>query len=137
MSELSMPQLEYIVDHVFLPPKLPGKAEPEDLAAESDGRLCQLVLDAALGFSGQRGGTGFTPFPDNSRQWGVVTKLLRKLVDFPLTPSAAEIQRSLLALSSGGVSNGPRIQVRFVASDPVAGRFFRSACARTKCRYYH
>lgn len=105
MSELSKEQLEYIVNHVFLPPELPNGAQPEELAAENDLALCQLVLDTALEFSGEGGESGYTPFSDNPHQWRVITGLLRKLVDSQLSPSTVEIQQSLRTLRTGGVSD--------------------------------
>jgi hypothetical protein len=119
MSELSNQQLEYIVNHVFLPPKLPDGAEPEGVAAENDRVICQLVLDAALEFSGEGGETGYTPVPDGSRQWRVITRLLHKLVNSQVAPSASEIQESLLTLRSGGVFNSQRNQFTFLASDSL------------------
>ena len=104
MSEISKPQLEYIVNHVFLPPKLPDSAEPKDLASESDGLLCRLVLDAASEFSGEDGGTTYT---QNSHHWGFIIKLLQNLL---LPSSTATIQDSLYAMQRGGVSSGQHIK---------------------------
>lgn len=132
MSKPSHQQLEYIVNHVFLPPKLPHGAEPEDLAAESDCLLSQLVLDAALCFSRETGGMAYTPCTQNSRQWKVVTKMLWELVYLPLKPSPGEISQSLLVLSVGGVSNGQRTGSLLYFLIPVAGRFLCSACACAK-----
>jgi hypothetical protein len=116
MPKLSKQQLEYFVNHVFMPPKLPDGAEPDGL--ENDRLLCQVVLDAALEFSGERGGIIYTPLPESRHRWKVITKLLQNLVDLRLDPSADEIQESLLALDNGGVPNSQRNPVAFVAFDP-------------------
>jgi len=117
MSPLSKEQLEYIVNHVFLPPMLPGGAEPEELAAENDHLLCQLVLDAVVEFSGEGLGMSYTPMPENPRRWRSITKLLRNRLDFRLNPSAREITASLCAMDRGGVSKNYRNQIAFATFD--------------------
>lgn len=117
MSTLSKEQLEYIVNHVFLPPMLPGGAEPEELAAENDRLLCQLVLDAAVEFSGEGREMSYTPIPENPCRWRSVTKLLRNLLKFGLNPSAREIRASLCAMARGGVSESPQNSSRFAIFD--------------------
>jgi len=105
MSQLSKQHLEYIVNHVFLPPKLPDGAASKDLALENDQFLCQLVLDAAMEFSGEDSELFSTPFSQNPLHWRVITRLLRKLVELQLTPSDAAIRDNLLTMDSEGAPN--------------------------------
>ncbi|KAG0694113.1 hypothetical protein DFH29DRAFT_1035335, partial [Suillus ampliporus] len=63
--------LEYIVNHVFLPLKLP---QGSDYSLENDLALCQAVVDAALAFSDQLSS-------DKQLLWKNSLKMLRNLKD--------------------------------------------------------
>ena len=76
--------LRYVLNHVFLPPKLPQK---DDYDAELDAALCRFVYDAALEFA------AFLPQSQQGR-WSTVSLLLKNLLE-----SAGDLDKDMLEIN--------------------------------------
>jgi hypothetical protein len=88
--------LEYIINHVFCPLKLPQRS---DHSLENDLALSQAVVDAALAFTDQ------LPF-DKQFLWMSSLKMLRNLRDsirFNVL-SAKDVESQIGAMYNGGSS---------------------------------
>ncbi|PBL01428.1 hypothetical protein ARMGADRAFT_1059170 [Armillaria gallica] len=92
-SSGSMEELLYIINHVFLPPKLP---HADDRESANDIALCRVVLDSAKRFQASR---------SNSDHWESIVKMLRKFKAsqkhgaLPL----AEVEEQLSEMADGDV----------------------------------
>ena len=62
--------LRYLLNHVFLPPKLPQK---DDYDAEHDDALCRFIYDASFEFS------AFLS-PSQQMQWQIIVQMLTNLL---------------------------------------------------------
>lgn len=83
--------LHYILNHVFLPPKLPQ--EDDNVQPNlGDIILCQLAYDAAVQFPQYLLG-------NQHKQWAVVTKMLKNLLD---TTQAFEKEEIALKIENLG-----------------------------------
>ncbi|KJA23164.1 hypothetical protein HYPSUDRAFT_54564 [Hypholoma sublateritium FD-334 SS-4] len=69
-----MDELQYAMNHVFLPPKLPQEHDPGPQASLGDIALCRFAYEAALQFPQYLA-------PCHQTQWNVVTKMLKNLLD--------------------------------------------------------
>lgn len=69
-----MNELEYAMNHVFLPPKLPQEHDPGPQASLGDIALCRLAYEAAVQFP------QYLP-ASHQTQWDVVIKMLKSLLD--------------------------------------------------------
>ena len=69
----SLEDILYVVNHVFLPPKLPQK-DDKDTNTDRDIVLCRLVSSASREFA------TFLPQPQQKR-WSIVTEMLKNLLD--------------------------------------------------------
>ena len=63
--------LRYVLNHVFLPPKLP---QQDDYDAEHEAALCQFVYGASLEFA-----TFLSP--SQQLQWSIVIQMLKNLLE--------------------------------------------------------
>jgi hypothetical protein len=63
--------LRYVLNHVFLPPKLP---QQDDYDAENDAALCRFAYEASLEFA---------TFLSQSqqRQWSIVIQMLKNMLE--------------------------------------------------------
>jgi hypothetical protein len=89
------PSLEYIINHVLLPLKLPQRS---DQSLENDLFLSQAVFDAAITFSDQLPS-------DKLLLWTNSLKMLRNLKDsirFSVM-SAREVESQINAMGTGGL----------------------------------
>ena len=86
--------MRYILNHVFLPPKLPQK---DDYDADLDAALCRLVYDAALEFAA---------FLSESQQgrWSTVSRMLRNMRDSAGVLDNHMLVTNILVLEIGGQS---------------------------------
>lgn len=67
----SLKDILYVLNHVFLPPKLP---QEDDARPDYDIALCSLVYNASLEFS--------PILPESQRrQWNIVTQMLNMVLD--------------------------------------------------------
>ena len=87
--------LEYIINHVFCPLKLPQR---NDHSLENDLALLQAVVDAALTFNDQ------LP-PYEQLLWMSIMKMLQNLKDSIRfsTLSAKEVESQISAMYNGGL----------------------------------
>ncbi|KAJ6555850.1 hypothetical protein B0H19DRAFT_1376856 [Mycena capillaripes] len=63
-------ELQYLIHHIFLPPKLPQK---DDGSLQADRALCTRVICEAISFRGT------LVSPDDLQKWDVVTRTLQQL----------------------------------------------------------
>jgi hypothetical protein len=93
MSEpLSMKDLQYLLNHVFLPPKLP---QEDDSDQERDIVLCQQIYSAALEF------TGFLS-QHQQQKWSVVSRMLEMLLHTTCSLDKGPLITNILQLADGG-----------------------------------
>ena len=85
--------LSYILNHVFLPPKLP---QEEDSNLANDISLCRFVYDASCIF------TGFLTEAQQSR-WSVVCQMLKILLRNTKALNKDVIVQNMLSLENGGL----------------------------------
>jgi hypothetical protein len=93
MSEqLSLKDLEYLLNHVFLPPKLP---QEDDSDKERDIVLCQQMYRATREFE--------RFLPQHQRQkWSVVTRMLEMLLQTTQFLNNDLLVNNILQLGDGG-----------------------------------
>ena len=85
--------LSYVLNHVFLPPKLP---QEEDSNLANDIFLCRFVYNASCTF------TGFLTETQQS-QWSVVCQILKMLLRNTKDLNKNVIVRNMLSLEDGGL----------------------------------
>jgi hypothetical protein len=91
---LSLKDILYILNHVFLPPKLP---QEDDTETDSDIALCHLVYQASREF------VGFLS-PPQQQQWSVVKTMLKALLKTTQVLDKDELAESISRLKEGGES---------------------------------
>lgn len=82
----------YMLNHVFLPPKLP---QEDDTTVEHETALCDLAYRASL---------EFTPLlSDNQqRQWSSVSRMLETLLQTIHSLDHRLLQQNIMSLAEGG-----------------------------------
>lgn len=95
-------KLEYIVNHVFLPPNLPpGREDPESIY-EYERNLCELVVEAAMEYSGEGQALDPVALCNVPARWAPIIRMIRNLAEFQPHPSTELLKESLLRLNFGG-----------------------------------
>lgn len=93
--------LRSVVEHVFMPPKLPQAAQDHKAERELNVAMCHALIEAARNFLQD------LPYSQRS-QWGHMIKMMesvRRAAKFPL--ETAELQRTLSSMTVGGASFQP------------------------------
>jgi hypothetical protein len=93
-GRFSSEDLLYMLNHVFLPPKLP---QADDTNRDRDIALCRLVHDASLEFA------GFLSQPQQ-QQWSIVNKMLRTQLKIAQVVDKDVLAKDILSLKDGGQS---------------------------------
>jgi len=96
LGPFSLEELLYILNHVFLPPKLP---QEDDTKTGCDIALCYLVHQASREFA------GFLSQHQQQR-WSVVRKMLKTLLETTQALDKDELAQSILSLEDGGQFSG-------------------------------
>ncbi|KAL9602747.1 MAG: hypothetical protein Q9219_001590 [cf. Caloplaca sp. 3 TL-2023] len=98
MSQCSVQVLEFLINHVVLPPKLPQEAESEQLTAKAEEFLLKLVSSEVKSFRQQAE-------PAFHHSWLIIEKMLRSWGSIkPHGPlSATILEKTVLALEDGDV----------------------------------
>jgi hypothetical protein len=90
--------LRSVIEHVFIPPKLPQTGQDPKAERELNVAICHTFIGAARYF--------LQDLPYSQRpQWGHMIKMMesvRRAAKFPL--ESAELHRTLLNMTVGGVS---------------------------------
>jgi hypothetical protein len=92
----SLKELLYILNHVFLPPKLP---QEDDTETDSDIALCGLVYQASREF------TGFLP-QSQQKRWSIIIQMLEMLLRTTQALDINVLAEDILCLEDGGQSFG-------------------------------
>jgi hypothetical protein len=92
----SLKELLYMLNHVFLPPKLP---QEDDTETDCDIALCCLVYQASREF------TSFLSQPQQ-RQWSIVIEMLKTLLKTTQALDKDALAENILCLEDGGQSFG-------------------------------
>lgn len=95
-------KLEYIVNHVFLPPKLPPGSEDPKSTYECDRTLCELVVEAAMEYSSGGQASDSMPLCNVPARWAPIIRMIRDLAQFQPYPSTEALNQSLSRLNHGG-----------------------------------
>jgi hypothetical protein len=87
-----------VVEHVFMPPKLPQKAPAKEVEQETNAALCLFLLDAAHAFR--------QSLPHSQRStWNHMVKMIELVWrDVKALSARADLQSALSDLSVGGKS---------------------------------
>lgn len=86
--------LLYILNHVFLPPKLPQKDEGDDARCVHDIALASLAHEAAV---------DFTSVPAEHRnRWSTIIKMLRRLKQYTEALNQNDIVADMTSMNEGG-----------------------------------
>lgn len=98
IADLDSNVLRSVVEHVFMPPKLPQSGQDEKAERESNVAICHALIEAARNF--------LQNLPYSQRpQWGHMIKMMesvRRAAKFPF--ETAELQRTLSNMIIGGAS---------------------------------
>lgn len=92
MDPPSYEELQYIIDHVFLPPKLP---QAEDHRPSHDILLSRLAHEAAVDFGGLLS-------QEQQEAWSIVVGMLRRLAKITQTTDTPTLVNDIIGLSNGG-----------------------------------
>lgn len=120
--------LRSVIEHVFMPPKLPQVGQDHGAARELNVAMCDILIEAAQNF--------LQNLPYSQRpQWGHMIKmmeLVRRAAKFPL--GIAAVQRTLSDMTDGGAS----VHTVILTSDcrPFSTRCIRHAYPSAECRSY-
>ena len=91
--------LRSVLEHVFMPPKLPQTGQDHKAERELNVAICHLLIEAARKFLQD------LPYSQRS-QWGHMIKMMESIsraAKFPL--ETAELQRTLSNMNVGGESS--------------------------------
>jgi len=89
---VSKQDLLYVLNHVFLPPKLP---QEDDYDPGHDFALCRFAYDASREFSPLLS-------PVQQRQWSFVSRMIKRLLKATSALDRNEFVREILSLERGG-----------------------------------
>ena len=92
--------LEWIITHLFLPPKLPQNADHED--PKNDLALCDLIAETATDFAHAQPRCSTALDPDLC--WKPLIKMAKHLYDFQHALSTDSLEEALHAMCPGGES---------------------------------
>ena len=90
----SLKDIRYILNHVFLPPKLP---QEDDYDADHDVALCRFAHNVSLEFN-----TRLSQSPQ--RKWRTVMQMLKNLLESTRLLDNDVLVRNILHLGDGGQS---------------------------------
>lgn len=93
---LSEEDISYLLNHVFLPPKLPQR-DDNDKDTDRNVALCRLVSDASREFS------KFLP-QSQQRQWSTVSRMVRNLLEATRVLDKDVLVTNISTLVYGGQS---------------------------------
>ena len=97
MAGCSKDELEYIINHVVLPPRLPQQAEPDEFVAKAEEALLSEVLSVLRPFLQQSTAQFKAP-------WSIVQKMLSCCVTAKLLGDLSEelLTEAMLTMEPGG-----------------------------------
>lgn len=98
-------QLDYLIAHVVLPPKLPQHAGVDD--EDKDRALCEFVAEAATEFAGQD--TASIPLSAHPECWVAPIRMLRSVALCHPTFSKHTLTKTLTDMRPGGTTSIPSI----------------------------
>jgi hypothetical protein len=98
IDDLDSNVLHSVVEHVFMPPKLPQTGQDEKAERESNVAICHTLLEVARNF--------LQDLPYSQRpQWGHMIKMMEYVLRAAKFPrETAELQRTLSNMTVGGAS---------------------------------
>ena len=102
MAPLAAESLNYIVNHLILPPKLPQQAESIDVIRRAEQALLRLVLDRVKAY-------GSKSSPSFSEQWRTIEKMLTWWITLNL-PQKLSSKALAEALSGMRATGEPRLE---------------------------
>ena len=114
-----------VVDHVFLPPKLPQHAQTEEAERGTNEALCYVIIQAANAFS-----EGLPP--SLQLPWSHVIKMMESMHFIAKGPLVeTELKDTFSNLAVGG---GYKIPPAYCIIINFTFRCFRYACSSSECR---
>lgn len=128
VGQISPKNLEFIINHVFLPPKLPDKADEN--FEEKDSALLGLVLGTAKAYQKQLPG----PYP----RWNSCVRMLSTMSDLQNGKSLAKAKLSNAIRNMGAGGNSFSVYVTNVSSNfNTFVRCFGVVYQWSKCWYHY
>ena len=84
---LSIPaeDLQYYIDHIFLPPKLPQQAEDGEHARSAEQRLLRLLYDSTISFQSSQ-----TSVESTTGAWEIIDRMIECWITLDSTPILAK-----------------------------------------------
>ncbi len=124
ITDIDSDVLLSVVEHVFLPPKLPQEAPTEEAERETNVALCHILIQAARAFS-----QGLSPLRQSL--WARMIKMMGSIYRTARAPLVeAELAGALSGLAMGGAPQFPRV---VVSSLTFTFRCLRYACSSPEC----
>ena len=114
-----------VVEHVFLPPRLPQEAPTEEAERRTNVALCHILIQAARVFLKDLS-------PVRQPLWGGMITMMESISQAARVPRVeAELVRVLSNLVIGGALEPARVVVSLLA---IALRCLCNACSGSECR---
>ena len=124
-TDIDSDTLLSVVEHVFLPPKLPQEAPTEEAERRTNVALCHILIQAARAFLKDLS-------PIRLRLWGRMITMMESISQAAKVPRVeVELVRVLSKLVIGGALEPARV---VVSSLTLALRCLRDACSSSECR---
>jgi hypothetical protein len=96
LTDLDSCDLRSVVEHVFLPPKLPQEAQSDDAERRTNVALCHILIDAAAAFRQYLS-------PPQELVWARIEKMIEYILQAASSPL---IEAELEGVLAGLVVNG-------------------------------
>ena len=124
-TDIDSDTLLSVVEHVFLPPKLPQEAPTEEAERRTNVALCHILIQAARAFLKDLS-------PVRLPLWGRMITMMESISQAAKVPRVeVELVRVLSKLVIGGALEPTRV---VVSSLTLALRCLRDACSSSECR---
>ena len=124
-TDIDSDTLHSVVEHVFLPPKLPQEAPTEEAERRTNVALCRILIQAAQGF------LKYLPALQQPL-WLRMMKMMVSISQAAKVPRVEiELVRVLSNLVIGGVLESARV---IVLSLTLTLRYLRNARSSSECR---
>ena len=124
-TDIDSDTLLSVVEHVFLPPKLPQEAPTEEAERRTNVALCHILIQAARAFLKDLS-------PIRLPLWGRMITMMESISQAAKVPQVeVELVRVLSKLVIGGALESARV---VVSSLTLALRCLRDAYSSSECR---
>lgn len=99
---MKKPHLDFVINNVFFPPKLPSGSDNANVAFDNDRILCELVAETAQEYSGFGRATGKEPLCSCPNRWLPIIRMLNDLAQSQPYPLASALLQRIVNMPQGG-----------------------------------